>query len=172
MRELLVFTPRGARLRCAVAETSRQRRNGFRRPTFPSEAEAVLFPNATSVHTFGMFPILVARLDASFRVLDVRRVRPWRIVAPMRGARHVLECHELVDLRVGDALRFVPPEAGDGGLSAGDRADDREHERRGDRQRAHNEGNEASRPRRQRHGLASRGVRLDDPEELQQRPHR
>jgi uncharacterized membrane protein (UPF0127 family) len=74
--------------------------------------EALLLPDATSVHTFAMrFPILVVRLDGSFRVVDVRRVPPWRLVPPMRGARHVLECHPDVDLRVGDELR--PARAGD-----------------------------------------------------------
>jgi uncharacterized protein len=67
--------------------------------------EALLLPNGTSVHTFGMrFPILVLRLDPSLRVMDVRYVAPMRFVPPMRRARHVLECQPDVDLRVGDQL--------------------------------------------------------------------
>lgn len=68
--------------------------------------EALLIPDATSVHTVGMrFPILVARLDDALRVVDVRRVMPYRLVMRMRDARHVLECHPDVDLRPGDILR-------------------------------------------------------------------
>lgn len=69
--------------------------------------EAMLFSNATSVHTFGMrFAVLVVRLDPSFRVVDARRVAPRRFVPPMRAARHVLECHQDVDLRSGDRLEI------------------------------------------------------------------
>lgn len=68
--------------------------------------EALLIPDATSLHTFAMgFPILVARLDDSLGVVDARRVMPYRLVMPMRNARHVLECHPDVDLRPGDVLR-------------------------------------------------------------------
>lgn len=68
--------------------------------------EGLLLTDATSVHTLGMrFPILVARLDDSLRVVDVRRLVPYRLVAPIRRARHVLECHPDADLRLGDVLR-------------------------------------------------------------------
>lgn len=69
--------------------------------------EALLIMDVTSVHTLGMrFPILVARLDDSLRVVDIRRVAPQRFVPPMRAARHVLECHPDVDLRTGDWLEI------------------------------------------------------------------
>jgi hypothetical protein len=71
--------------------------------------EAILFSNATSVHTFGMrFAILVVRLDRSFRVIDARPVAPRRFVPPIRVARHVLECHPDVGLRTGDWLEIWP----------------------------------------------------------------
>jgi hypothetical protein len=69
---------------------------------------ALLIPDATSVHTFGMrVPILVARLDDSLRVVDTRRAIPYRLVMPMANARHALECHPDVDLLPGDVLRVV-----------------------------------------------------------------
>jgi Uncharacterized ACR, COG1430 len=169
---MVVSGPRGISLRGRVPTRTLERVRGLIRLE-PAPDEAMLFPNATSVHTFGMrLPILVARLDASFRVIDVRLVRPRTVVPPMRRARHVLECHETLDLRVGDVLRLVPDEARDGDPSAGERADDREHDHRDDGECDDGNGDETSHPRRERYGLASRGVRLDDPEELQQRPHR
>jgi len=102
-----ISLPRNDVLRCGIAETSRDRRYGLRGVTELQPQTAMLFPNATSVHTFGMrFPILVVRLDAAFTVVDVRRVRPQRFVPPIRRARHVLECHEDVDIRVGDVLKL------------------------------------------------------------------
>jgi hypothetical protein len=73
-----------------------------------SADRALLFPNATSIHTLGMRrAILVARLDADLRVLAVRRVPPRRVVLPRPGARHVLEGSVELDLRTGDVLRVV-----------------------------------------------------------------
>lgn len=37
------------------------------------------------------FPIDAVLLDAGFRVLRVIRLRPWRVLAPRPGVRHVLE---------------------------------------------------------------------------------
>ena len=69
---------------------------------------ALLIPNATSVHTFGMAaPITVAWLDDELRVLEVRRLRPRRITLPRRRASHLMECAEDADLRRGDHLRVV-----------------------------------------------------------------
>jgi hypothetical protein len=67
---------------------------------------ALLLPNATSVHTFGMrSTILIARLDAELRVVDVRVMPPRRLLFPKMRARHVLECAAEADLRAGDMLR-------------------------------------------------------------------
>jgi hypothetical protein len=107
MRWLTISGPRGLQLRCGVPERLRERVRGLLRWETIEIDEALLIPDETSVHTFGMrFPILAARLDDSFRVVDARRVMPYRLVMPMRNARHVLECHPDVDLRAGDALRF------------------------------------------------------------------
>jgi hypothetical protein len=93
-------------LRCGVPERLPERVRGLLRREAIQIDEALLIPDATSVHTFGMrFPILVARLDDSLRVVDTRRAMPYRLVMPMRNVRHVLECHPDVDLLPGDVLR-------------------------------------------------------------------
>jgi hypothetical protein len=128
---------------------------------------ALLFPNATSVHTLGTrFPILVVRIDDTFTVVDVRRILPRRFVPPMRRASHVLECNEDVDVRVGDVLRIEAPDR-----SAGDRANEREHHHRGNRQGDDNDRNDMCGPSRKSDWLAARGVGFDEPQELQQGPH-
>ncbi|HEX6332038.1 MAG TPA: DUF192 domain-containing protein [Actinomycetota bacterium] len=109
-----VTGPRGIRLRCRVAETRRDRARGLLGATALPADLALLLPNATSVHTFGMrFPILVARLDPRFRVIDVRILRPGHLLLPRRRARHVLEASPDLDLRAGDVLRVEGP----GGLA-------------------------------------------------------
>ena len=168
MREVAVVTPGGAVLRCRVAESGRDRRIGLRGARDLPLDTALLFPNATSVHSLGTrFPILVVRLDAAFTVLDVRRVRPGRFVPPMRRASHVLECNEDVDVRVGDVLRIEGPDR-----SAGDRANEREHHHRGKGQSNDNDRNEMRGPSGKSDWFAAGGVRFDEPQELQQRPHR
>jgi uncharacterized protein len=168
MREVVAATPRGDVLLCRVAETGRDRRIGLRGARGLSLDAALLFPNATSVHTFGMrFPILVVHLDDTFTVVDVRRIRPGRYVPPMRRASHVLECNENVDVRVGDVVRIEAPDR-----SAGDRANEREHHHRGNRQSNDNDRNEMRGPSRKSDRFAAGGVRFDEPQELQQRPHR
>jgi uncharacterized membrane protein (UPF0127 family) len=109
MRSVVLQARVGLPLTCLLAERRRDRRRGLRAPGLPSDA-AMLFPNATSVHTFGMDrTIVVARLDAGMRVLDVRRVPPRRWVPPTRRARHVLECDAEVDLPIGEVLRIDGP---------------------------------------------------------------
>jgi uncharacterized membrane protein (UPF0127 family) len=168
MREVVAATPRGDVLLCRVAETGRDRRAGLRGARGLTPEAALLFPNATSVHTLGMrFPILVVRLDDTFTVVDVRRVRPGRYVPPMRRASHVLECNENVDVRVRDVVRIEAPDR-----SAGDRANEREHHHRGNRQGDDNDRNEMRGPSRESDWLAAGGVGFAEPQELQQRPHR
>jgi len=168
MREVVAATPRGDVLLCRVAETGRDRRAGLRGARGLTPEAALLFPNATSVHTLGMrFPILVVRLDDTFTVVDVRRVRPGRYVPPMRRASHVLECNENVDVRVRDVVRIEAPDR-----SAGDRANEREHHHRGNRQGDDNDRNEMRGPSRESDWLAAGGVGFDEPQILQQRPHR
>lgn len=106
VRWLTIRGLRGFQVRCGVPVRLPERVRGLLRREAIEMDEALLIPDATCVHTFGMrFPILVARLDDSLRVVDARRVMPYRLVMPMRNARHVLECHPNVDLRAGDALR-------------------------------------------------------------------
>lgn len=168
MREVVAATPRGDVLLCRVAETGRDRRIGLRGARGLSPEAALLFPNATSVHTFGMrFPILVARLDDTFTVVDVRRILPRRYVPPMRRASHVLECNENADVRVGDVLRINVPDR-----SAGDRANEREHHHRRNRQGDDDDRNEMRGPSRESDWFAAGGVGFAEPQELQQRPHR
>jgi uncharacterized membrane protein (UPF0127 family) len=168
MREVVAATSRGDVLLCRVAEMGRDRRAGLRGARGLSPEAALLFPNVTSVHTFRMrFPILVVRLDDTFTVVDVRRVRPGRYVPPMRRASHVLECNENVDVRVGDVVRIEAPDR-----SASDRANEREHHHRGNRQSNDNDRNEMRGPSRESDWLAAGGVGFDEPQELQQRPHR
>lgn len=109
MRRLELEGPRGLSLRCGLAERRRERTRGLTGVRELAVDVGLLIPGATSVHTFGMlFPILVARLDESLRVVDVRRVPPRRLVLPTAGARHVLEGSIDLDLRVGDVVRPRP----------------------------------------------------------------
>jgi hypothetical protein len=111
--EILVDAPGGIRLKWRVPRGRRERMRGLIGSGGLGEDEALLIPNATSVHTFGMrVPILVARLDASMRVVDVRRMPPNRLLLATRRARHVLECADHVDLRAGDVVRLTEPVRG------------------------------------------------------------
>lgn len=78
--------------------------------------EGLLLSPCNSVHTCGMrFSIDVAQLDHDHLVLAVRTdVRPWSVVAPVRGGRHVLEGAPgtLEPLR-GRRLLFSPRNEGD-----------------------------------------------------------
>jgi len=93
-----------------VPTTRRERTRGLRGRANLEAGAAMWFPDATSVHTFGMrFEILVARLDAAMRVVDVGVRRPATIVMPSRRARHVLECRVDADVRLGDAFALAAP---------------------------------------------------------------
>jgi hypothetical protein len=67
----------------------------------------LLLIRTRSVHTFGMrFPTTVVQLDAGWRVVGVRIMRPGRLLLPQSGVRHVLECPPSADIRLGDVLTF------------------------------------------------------------------
>ena len=64
----------------------------------------------TAIHMWAVFmPIGVAWLDDGQRVVDQRVARPWRIYAPAKPARFILEGDPsmLESLAVGDRLVFA-----------------------------------------------------------------
>jgi hypothetical protein len=87
---------------------------GLRAVGPPPPGVAMLLRRARVVHTFGMqAPILVAFLDAHLTLRATRLVRRRRLVGPVRGTRHVLECAPDAALAVGERLQLVtaPSEA-------------------------------------------------------------
>jgi hypothetical protein len=105
MRQVEVLGPRGARWRCDVPTTRRERGRGLIGRTLEPDG-ALLLERCTSVHTFGMRgPITVARLSKAFEVRDVRVMAPNRMLLPSWHRGHVLECSVDADLRPGDVLR-------------------------------------------------------------------
>ncbi len=88
--------------------TRRDRMRGLRDRRWLAPDHALALPRCRSVHTFGMrFRIAVVFLDAGWRILEVRRTPPGRVLLPRPRARHVLECPIGTDLRTGDRLRWV-----------------------------------------------------------------
>ena len=74
------------------------------RASLPSD-EALLLPRSRSIHTFGMrFAIAVAWLDATARVVAVRRLSPGRLALPRPAACAVLECAADAGPLVGERL--------------------------------------------------------------------
>lgn len=70
---------------------------------------AMVLPRTRVVHTLGMrFPIDVAFCDRDLVVLDMATLRPWRMSAPRKGVRTVVEAEagafDRWGLRVGDRL--------------------------------------------------------------------
>jgi uncharacterized membrane protein (UPF0127 family) len=109
VRRTLIDT-RGGRWEVEVPRTARERARGLLGRTGLPPGGAMLFERTRSVHTVGMrFPITVAFLDASMRILAVHRVRPGRLAFAPRGARHVLECAPDAGLREGDCLLPFEP---------------------------------------------------------------
>ncbi len=75
---------------------------------------ALLVMRTRSVHSAGMrFPMDVAFLDATMTVVAVTRLRPWSVVMPRRGCRHVLEAQagsfERWRLLPGDQIEIRDP---------------------------------------------------------------
>jgi uncharacterized membrane protein (UPF0127 family) len=102
-------------LNAVVVQTRRERRRGLLGREGLAANEAMLFPRARSVHTFGMrFRVTVALLDAHLRVGEVLRLPPRRVLVPRPGVRHVLECHIDLDVRPGDRLRLERARTGGG----------------------------------------------------------
>jgi uncharacterized membrane protein (UPF0127 family) len=106
MRTTELVDPRGRVWSVEVPATRRERMRGLRERGLLPPDHAMLFAPCRSVHTFGMrFPIMVAFLDARWRVVAVRRMPPGRLALPRLRARSVLECPAGTDLRAGDVLR-------------------------------------------------------------------
>jgi uncharacterized membrane protein (UPF0127 family) len=92
-----------------IAEGARARTKGLLgRESFEG---ALLIKPAMSVHTLGMrFPLDVAYLDGSLRVVALTSMRPWRMGLPRVRSRAVIEaeagCFERWGLAVGDELEI------------------------------------------------------------------
>jgi uncharacterized protein len=109
MRRIHLVDGAGRRWLTDVATGRAERARGLlgRRSIAPTAA--LLLPGVTSVHTFGMrFTISAAWLSADGRVVAVRRLSPWRLALPRRGARYLLECAVGAAPRVGDRLSGLP----------------------------------------------------------------
>jgi uncharacterized membrane protein (UPF0127 family) len=103
MRLLMIVGQRGARWQVEAPTSFRERGRGLRGSAVGIH-QAMLLERCRSIHTIGMrFPITVAFLDGSWRVIRVERTPAGRITS-CRRARHVLECHIGADVRVGDQL--------------------------------------------------------------------
>jgi uncharacterized protein len=101
----VALEPRGVRLDVDVAETRRERVRGLLGRDRLGPVQALLLERTRSVHTIGMrFALTVAFLDRRFRVLEVRRVPPGRVLLPRLRARHVLECAAEADVREDDRV--------------------------------------------------------------------
>jgi uncharacterized membrane protein (UPF0127 family) len=167
VREIVLRDPRGRWWRVEVPTGLRERMRGLRGRDRMAPYHAFLIPRARSIHTFGMrFPVSVVLLDARLRVVAVLTVGRAKIVMPHRRVRHVLECGLGADLRPYDVLKL-----GCAGRSGKDDADqgidgqgDQRHNRREDL-------DSPSDPGRKGHRQSPGGVRRDDPQELQERPH-
>ena len=90
-----------------VADTARARRIGLLGKT-TTETALVLEP-CSWVHTLGMrFALDVAYVDREGVVVKVSRLEPWRVGAPVRGSKFVIEAasgaFERWGLRVGSLV--------------------------------------------------------------------
>jgi len=106
---LTVLTREGPRtLRGQVARTPEAWRRGLGLREEGLEALLYLFPEATDApfSTEGYrFPVVVAFLDGTLRVLQVKRLNPGEVYAPGTSYRGVLEVREgLLPLAPGDQV--------------------------------------------------------------------
>jgi uncharacterized membrane protein (UPF0127 family) len=93
MDRLILEGDRGTHLIVDVTRSRTERMRGLLCRDGLASGHGLLIPNARSIHTFGMrFPIEVAFLDETMKVVAVRRMRPGRLGRPRIRARHVLEC--------------------------------------------------------------------------------
>lgn len=101
--------------RVRVARTLWERVRGAI-PVPPAPGDALLLPNTSWVHGFGMAgPLDVVYLDADYGVVRVvRSLKPWRIAPPGWRARHTLEMAAggASGISAGDRLSWTPAPAG------------------------------------------------------------
>ncbi len=78
---------------CKLAETFFPRFMGLMGKKHLPEDEAVAFPKCNSIHTFFMrMPIDVVFVSNEGKVVQVfSSLKPWRLLFPQKGAKHVVE---------------------------------------------------------------------------------
>jgi uncharacterized membrane protein (UPF0127 family) len=107
------------RVVAGIAEERRERMLGLIGRHAPG---TLLLPGTRSIHTLGMRePIDVVLLDAEFRVIEIVRLSPRRLLLPRDRVRHVLEMPRS-PFRSGDVVRIA------GERSAGEKADELEEQ--------------------------------------------
>ena len=79
--------------RCLVARSFWRRFMGFMGRRSISDDEGILFPHCNSIHTLFMrLTIDVFYLGENGEVIEVfSHLKPWRLLFPIRGVKHVLE---------------------------------------------------------------------------------
>lgn len=100
--------------RCRVARSLRDRAVGLLGTLTLPAAEGLWIERSPSIHMFFMrYPIDAVFVDRDGRVVRIaERLRPWRIVAWVRGARDCLELPageaRAAGIQVGDELALEP----------------------------------------------------------------
>lgn len=78
---------------CKVANTFYARFLGLMGRKEMKKDEAIIFPRCNSIHTFFMrIAIDVVFVSQSGKILKILpQLQPWRILLPVRGAKHAIE---------------------------------------------------------------------------------
>lgn len=78
---------------CRIARDFFSRFMGLMGRTSLSDDEAIVFPKCDSIHTFFMrIPIDVVMLDRDGKVVGIdEAMKPWRMMLPRRGVKHIVE---------------------------------------------------------------------------------
>lgn len=95
IRRCTVMTEQGHSIatECRIANDFLSRFFGLMGKRSLSPQQAMLFPTCNSIHTFFMrFPIDVVMLGDQGKIVRiVESFRPWRVLLPVRDAKHTLE---------------------------------------------------------------------------------
>ncbi|MCX5783068.1 MAG: DUF192 domain-containing protein [Elusimicrobia bacterium] len=94
------------------AESFKGRLLGLMFKRFMAEGEGLLLTPCKAIHTcFMRFEIDAVFLDKDLRVVEVIKIKPWRLSPYVRGAVHTLELLSGAALpgkiRAGDEIKFV-----------------------------------------------------------------